>query len=123
LKTLHDLEEQALAGGIGKPNAKSKGNETGELSSTETTIKRLFKPHQDGCSACNHTGYKGRIGIYEVLHNSEKVQRLIVSNETSEAIQTAAIEEGMLTMQLDGFVKALRGETAIAEILRVTSQE
>ncbi len=123
LKVLHDLEVQALAGGIGKPNAKTKDSETGELSSTDETIKRLYKPHQDGCAVCNHTGYKGRIGIYEVLHNSEKVQRLIVSNETSESIQTAAIEEGMLTMQLDGFVKALRGETSIAEILRVTSQE
>jgi type IV pilus assembly protein PilB len=123
MKRVHELEEQALDGGIGKPNGKQKGADADGLSSSEGTIKRLFKPHQDGCAACNHTGYKGRIGIYEVLHNSDKVQRLIIASETSEAIQTAAIDDGMLTMQLDGFIKALRGETSLAEILRVTAQE
>jgi type IV pilus assembly protein PilB len=126
MKKIHDFEEQALQGGIGKPNPNSKNakaNSVGELSTTGSTINRMWKPHEDGCAACNHIGYKGRIGIYEVLHNSEKVQRLIIGNETSEAIQTIAIEEGMLTMQLDGFIKALRGETSIDEILRVTSEE
>jgi type IV pilus assembly protein PilB len=123
MKHVHELEEEALADGIGKPNTKAKGESTGELSSSEGTIKRLFKPHEEGCTTCNHTGYKGRIGIYEVLQNTEKVQRLIIGNETSEAIQTAAIDDGMLTMQLDGFIKALRGETSIQEILRVTAEE
>lgn len=113
MKRLHDYEAQALAGNIGK-NIK-------ELGSTDTKITTLWKAHIDGCTACNHTGYKGRIGIYEVLHNSETVQSLIVGNSTSEKIQTTAIEEGMLTMQLDGLVKALRGETTIEEILRVTA--
>jgi type II secretory ATPase GspE/PulE/Tfp pilus assembly ATPase PilB-like protein len=57
-----------------------------------------------------------------VLHNSENIQTLIVSNATSDKIQSAAIEGGMLTMQLDGLVKALRGETTIEEILRVTAE-
>ena len=123
MKHIHELEEKALADGIGKPNAKAKGESTGELSTSEGTVKRLFKPHEEGCATCNHTGYKGRIGIYEVLQNTEKVQRLIIGNETSEAIQSAAIDDGMLTMQLDGFIKALRGETSIQEILRVTAEE
>jgi type II secretory ATPase GspE/PulE/Tfp pilus assembly ATPase PilB-like protein len=50
------------------------------------------------------------------------VQQLIVANGTSDNIQATAIKEGMITMQLDGFIKALRGETTIEEILRVTSQ-
>lgn len=124
-KRLHELEQEALDDGVGKlvKGAKKESADTSELSSTPTTIKRLFKAHDDGCPACNHTGYHGRLGIYEVLKNSEAVQKLIVSNSTSDIIQNAAIQEGMLTMQLDGFIKALRGETTIEEILRVTAEE
>jgi len=118
---LHELEAQALEDGIGK--AAVGKSDKDELGTTSNSVKRLWKAHADGCDACNHTGYKGRIGIYEVLHNSEAVQGLIVSNSTSENIQATAIKEGMVTMQIDGFVKALRGETTIEEILRVTSQE
>jgi type II secretory ATPase GspE/PulE/Tfp pilus assembly ATPase PilB-like protein len=114
IKKIHAYEVEAQKGNIGK-NIK-------DLGSTESKITTLYKAHDDGCAACNHTGYKGRIGIYEVLQNSETVQTLIVSNATSDKIQTAAIDEGMLTMQLDGLVKALRGETTIEEILRVTAE-
>jgi type IV pilus assembly protein PilB len=126
IKRVHELEQQALTGGVGKPanNAKSeKSLATGELSTTASTVRRLWRPHEDGCAACNHSGYKGRIGIYEVLNNTEKIQRQIISNSTSEELQNTAIDEGMLTMQVDGFIKALRGETSIAEILRVTSED
>lgn len=68
------------------------------------------------------TGYKGRMGIYEVLKNNEPVQKLIVSNGTSDEIQDQAIKDGMLTMQLDGLVKAIIGMTTIEEILRVTRE-
>lgn len=123
---IHELEVKALEDGIGKSNAakaKEDKSSSDDLSTSPSAVHRLWKAHPDGCDACNHTGYKGRIGIYEVLHNSEAVQKLIVANSTSEAIQSAAIGEGMVTMQLDGFIKALRGETTIEEILRVTSQE
>jgi type IV pilus assembly protein PilB len=125
MEHIHELETQALADGIGKSNA-SKAKPTtdsDELSTTSNAVHRLFKAHLEGCDNCNHTGYKGRIGIYEVLNNDPSVQNLIVGNSTSEVIQTAAIKNGMVTMQLDGLVKALRGETTIEEILRVTSQE
>jgi type II secretory ATPase GspE/PulE/Tfp pilus assembly ATPase PilB-like protein len=118
---MHDLEAQALEGGIGKSS--SEKSESNELSSTANSINRLFKAHDEGCASCNHTGFKGRIGIYEVLHNDEQIQKLIVSNGTSDTIQNQAIADGMLTMQLDGFIKSLRGETTIAEVLRVTSEE
>jgi type IV pilus assembly protein PilB len=123
MKTIHELEKQALEGGIGKANtSKSAKSTTSDLSTTETKIARLWKAHDEGCDACNHTGYKGRMGIYEVLGNSEAVQRLIVGNSTSDDIQKQAIADGMATMQLDGFIKALRGQTSIEEILRVTSE-
>lgn len=120
LKQIHDLESAALEDGIGKSGDNKAAN---DISTTASTISRLWKAHEDGCDACNHTGYKGRIGIYEVLENTDAIQKMIVTNSTSEAIESAAIGEHMLTMQLDGLIKALRGETTIEEVLRVTAQE
>lgn len=119
MKRVHDYEAAALADGIGKSNK----TDANQLSTKEGSIARLFKAHEEGCENCNHTGYKGRIGIYEVLTNSEPIQKMIVGNSTSEAIEAQAIKDGMITMQLDGLVKALRGETTIGEVLRVTAQE
>ena len=122
LPKMFRLETAALADGIGKSSSPS-SKSTDELSCTSTTVKRLFKARLEGCDKCNHTGFKGRIGIYEVLSNTSAIQSLIVSGSTTENIEKAAIAEEMLTMQLDGFIKALRGQTTIEEILRVTSQE
>lgn len=119
MQHIHKLEEQAVAEGLGKSANKTKDAEA--LSTTDKTIIRLWKAHDGGCDNCNHTGYKGRGGIYEVLENTEAIQSLIVSGSTSDAIQNAAIEHGMVTMQMDGLIKALRGVTSIEEILRVTS--
>jgi type II secretory ATPase GspE/PulE/Tfp pilus assembly ATPase PilB-like protein len=60
------------------------------------------------------------MGIYEVLTNSQSIQKLIMSHATSDQIQQQAINEGMMTMQIDGLIKALRGETTIEEVLRVS---
>jgi type II secretory ATPase GspE/PulE/Tfp pilus assembly ATPase PilB-like protein len=121
IKQIHELESKALEDGIGK--AEGAKLPTNELSTTAAGITKLYKAHDDGCANCNHTGFKGRIGIYEVLPNNEEIQKLIVSSGTSEAINHEAINEGMLTMQTDGFIKALRGETTVAEVLRVTASE
>ena len=67
-------------------------------------------------------GYKGRIGIYEVLPVSESIKVLIVQKATSDQIQKQAQQEGMVTMVEDGFVKAAQGITSIEEILRVVSE-
>ncbi len=123
MKRIHTLEEQALQGGIGKANPGKSEVTVGELSTTETKITKLYKVHQEGCDTCGHVGYKGRVGIYEVLSNTTDVQKLIVGNSTSEVIQDQAIKEGMITMQVDGFIKALRGQTTIEEILRVTAEK
>jgi type IV pilus assembly protein PilB len=80
----------------------------------------LYRPKKD--LPATSTGYKGRMGIYEVLYNSTDVQKLIVANGTSEEIQTLAVKNGMITMQLDGFIKAALGMTSIEEILRVTRE-
>lgn len=67
-------------------------------------------------------GYKGRLGIFEVLRVSEEIKKLITSQATSDDIQKQGIKEGMITMLEDGFMKVARGITAIEEILRVTKE-
>ena len=122
-KKIHELEKAALAGGIGANNpSKSNKHDPSQPSTSDKAILHLWKAHEDGCDNCNHTGYKGRMGIYEVLPNTTNIQQLIVSNSTSEKIEAQAIADGMLTMQTDGLIKALRGQTTIAEILRVTAE-
>lgn len=121
---IHQLEKSALSSGIGKNNLsdkKAKGD-TESLSTTESDITRLWKAHDGGCDNCNHSGYKGRMGIYEVLENDQEIQKMIVSAATSDVIQAQAIKNGMLTMQMDGFIKSLRGQTSVEEILRVTRE-
>lgn len=123
MKRIHQLEQEALDGGIGKVSAGKSRASTAELSTTDGKINRIFRVHEGGCESCGHVGYKGRIGIYEVLANSQDIQKLIVSNGTSDVIQDQSIKEGMITMQVDGLIKALRGQTTIEEILRVTSEK
>ena len=122
MKHIHQLEEQALAGGIGKENTGKAKVNIEELSTTETKINKLYKASDEGCETCGHTGYKGRMGIYEVLSNSSSIEKLIVANSTSDEIQEEAIKEGMVVMQVDGLIKALRGQTTVEEILRVTAE-
>ncbi len=110
---LHQLEVDAQKGGIGADS---------DLSTTDQQIVTLWQPSEEGCDQCNHTGYSGRIGIYEVLDNSSAVQSMIVKRGTSEDIQTQSITEGMVTMQNDGLVKVLRGITSLEEVLRVTAE-
>ena len=75
-----------------------------------------------GCKTCNSEGYKGRMGIYEVLEISEGIKKMISENVIASEIEKKAIEEGMNTMIVDGFVKAVNGETSLEEILRVTKE-
>jgi type IV pilus assembly protein PilB len=110
---IHGLEQQAQKQQIGANTP---------LSTSDVTITALWRASPEGCEECNHTGYKGRIGIYEALGNTIPVQKMIVSNATSNQIQDQAISEGMVTMQTDGLIKALRGDTTVEEVLRVTKE-
>ena len=120
---INELEKQALAIGIGATDPKGANQSTAELGTTDKSIRRLWKAHEKGCDACNHSGYTGRMGIYEVLENNSSIQKAIVSNATSEELEKQAIADGMVTMKIDGFIKALRGQTTIEEIVRVTSAD
>lgn len=112
-KQIHELEKQALADGLGKDTP---------LSSDENGINVLYKADLDDNVDGALSGYRGRIGIYEVLINSSPIQKLIVANATSAQIKNEAMVEGMLPMQIDGLIKALRGVSTIEEVMRVTKE-
>lgn len=76
-----------------------------------------------GCKICHQTGYKGRIGIFEVLEITEKIRKLITEKNDSDVILKQAIMEGMTTMQEDGLSKVAKGLTTFEEVLRVTKVE
>lgn len=73
-----------------------------------------------GCSTCNHTGYKGRLGIFEALDVSEDIRSIIAASDfTLDALHAQAKKEGMRTMFEDGLKKVERGMTTIEEVMRV----
>jgi len=72
-----------------------------------------------GCKKCRDTGYRGRLGVHEVLLVTEEIGRLCVDEATSEEIRDVAIQQGMLTLRQDGLEKVRLGQTSIEEICRV----
>jgi len=71
-----------------------------------------------GCNVCAHTGFKGRIGVFEVLIINENIRRMILGGANSEEIRRQAIREGMVTMRRDGMIKAQQGLTTPHEVIR-----
>jgi type IV pilus assembly protein PilB len=74
-----------------------------------------------GCSRCGGSGYRGRVGLYEVMSVSEEIRTLILEHGSVDAIATVAVEQGMCRLRDDGLVKIREGLTSIAEIERMTS--
>ncbi len=72
-----------------------------------------------GCQECNGTGYFGRVGVFEVLPISEKIGRMVLERASADQVEKQAVEEGMITMKQDGYLKVLEGVTTIEEVLRV----
>ncbi len=75
-----------------------------------------------GCDQCNHTGYRGRIGIYEVMRVTDKLRRLIAVKSTEDQLRDAAIAGGMITLGEDGLAKVKSGITTPEELLRVVTE-
>jgi type IV pilus assembly protein PilB len=76
----------------------------------------------EGCDTCGKTGYKGRQGIYEVMALSPELRRLILRGASSDELKQVAIEEGMLTLRMDGMVKLQRGVTTLEEVVKETAE-
>lgn len=110
---IRELEKRAAAEGVGGDTP---------LSTDENGIHTLWRANSEDNTNGALGGYMGRTGIYETLANNTSIQGLIVSNATSDQIQEQAVTNGMVTMQTDGLIKALRGETTIEEVLRVTKE-
>jgi len=118
MKHMHELELQAINGNIGQFGPSGKTAEAMEPSTSEQAINRLWRIGGNTSSS----SFRGRIGIYEVLTLNPAIQKMVVSNDTTENIQNEAVKDGMITMQTDGLIKALRGQTTLEEVMRVTSE-
>jgi type IV pilus assembly protein PilB len=80
-------------------------------------VKELFRPA--GCQRCGKTGYRGRLGLYEIMPMSEEIEMLTAERRSSDDIKRVAIEQGMVTLREDGLEKARAGVTSLEEIFRV----
>ncbi|MEA2252874.1 MAG: type pilus assembly protein PilB [Solirubrobacteraceae bacterium] len=74
-----------------------------------------------GCARCTHSGYKGRIGLYEVMSVNEEIRDLIIERASADRIAAVAVRNGMRRLRQDGLDKVKHGRTSIAEVARVTS--
>ena len=104
-----------------------------EILRKEGVVKGKYKSNKEmwlnikftrgkGCDECRKEGYKGRVGIFEVMSISEEIGKLINNKATGEEIEKEAIKEGMTTMLEDGIIKAVQGITTLEEIMRVTKE-
>jgi general secretion pathway protein E/type IV pilus assembly protein PilB len=76
-----------------------------------------------GCPQCRNVGYRGRSGVYELLASSDRIRELIDHNAPAWEIKRTALQEGMLTLRMDGWRKVLAGETSVEEVVRVTKSD
>ena len=81
----------------------------------------LYKPA--GCEECNHTGYRGRTGIYEMMLLDDDLRQLVLKNVDSGTIKKQAAGKGMRSLMDDGAQKVIRGITSVAEVLSVTQED
>lgn len=89
--------------------------------SLDTTIEQLPFFKGSGCDACGGTGLKGRQGLYEVMFMTPTIKKLVMQNADVQVLRNAAIEEGMLTLRMDGWLKVLKGVTTLDQVIRETS--
>ncbi|MHB0975699.1 MAG: GspE/PulE family protein [Candidatus Aquicultorales bacterium] len=85
---------------------------------TDDLPDAFYRPK--GCKLCGETGYKGRVGLYEVLVMNDEIERLTVEKASSEEVYRAAIQSGLKPLRYDGFEKVKQGTTSLDELLRVT---
>jgi type IV pilus assembly protein PilB len=89
--------------------------------SLSTTIGELPFFKGKGCEACAGTGLKGRQGLYEVMFVTPELRKIIVKNGAADDIKETAIEQGMLTLRMDGWLKVLKGITTLEQVIRETA--
>jgi len=91
------------------------------FSPEEAKMVTVYKPH--GCSVCNNTGYKGRVGLFEVMEVTDDIKELILNRAQSYQIKKKAVEQGMITLRQSGLIKIKEGITSLEEVLRETIKD
>jgi len=86
----------------------------------EKDIKQLQMYRPVGCEYCNNTGYYGRIGIFEMLNVTERIQNMTLGRKSSKEIRQEAIAGGMQSLKQDGLEKVKQGITSLEELIRIT---
>jgi len=76
-----------------------------------------------GCSYCNRSGYRGRMGIYELMGMSSTIREMTFKGESTQALRKVARKQGMRTLFEDGMIKAMKGQTTLEEVLRITKYD
>ena len=119
--TLRELRftEEAIASA--KAKATKEAQAILQYASLDTPIGELGFFKGTGCDTCAGTGLKGRQGVYEVMPMSQKIRRMIIMNAGAAEIRDGAIEEGMLTLRMDAWMKVLKGITTVEQMIRETS--
>jgi len=92
------------------------------LNTAETDASQVVFYRAVGCDSCNHTGYRGRIALYEVMRVTDRVRRLIAQRAGEDAVREAAISSGMANLGEDGLAKVKAGVTTPEELLRVVTE-
>ena len=87
---------------------------------TAEMAKDVMPMKGNGCEKCNNTGYKGRVGLYEVMDITEELRELVLVGASGLELRRKAIEEGMLTLRMSGLRKVKDGLTTIEEVARET---
>jgi type IV pilus assembly protein PilB len=91
------------------------------FTSEEAAEVKVYKPA--GCNRCHNTGYKGRVGLFEVMQVTDDIRDLILSRAQSKEIKKKAIERGMTTLRRSGLTKIMGGVTSVEEVLRETIKD
>jgi type IV pilus assembly protein PilB len=93
-----------------------------EAGYTEDDIDGSWMPYKAvGCERCNGTGYKGRVGIYQIMPITEEIERIILAHGTALEIEAQAKREGVKTLRMSGLVKVKQGLTSLEEVLGCTN--
>ena len=119
--TLRDLHFTDMA----LNDAKARATEAAKPFMPEITLDTKMEDlpvfRGKGCDACDGSGLKGRQGLYEVMNMTPRLRKLIMQSAGAAEIQKVAIEEGMLTLRMDGWLKVLKGITPLEQVVRETS--
>jgi len=82
-------------------------------------VKQIYR--EKGCDACGGSGYKGRLGLHELMGMNDDIRKLITAEPDINSLKAATRKAGTRSLQTDGFLKVLKGQTSVNEVIRVTT--